>query len=68
MGVVGATTPATGPDRNAGTPIRPSGTFPRKAGEGTSQWKRLMWFVGLYCASVVALGAVAFAIRLALRG
>ncbi|MBX3503594.1 MAG: DUF2474 domain-containing protein [Alphaproteobacteria bacterium] len=31
-------------------------------------WKRLIWFAGLWCASVAALGVVAFAIRLALRG
>jgi hypothetical protein len=30
-------------------------------------WKRWIWFVGLYCASVAVLGTVAFAIRLALR-
>jgi len=31
-------------------------------------WKRWAWFVGLWCASVAALGIVAFVIRLALRG
>jgi hypothetical protein len=30
-------------------------------------WKRWAWFVGLWCASVAALGVVAFVIRLALR-
>jgi len=31
-------------------------------------WKKWVWFVGLWCASVAALGVVAFAIRLVLRG
>lgn len=30
-------------------------------------WQRLAWFGGLWLASVLALGAVAMAIRLALR-
>ncbi len=34
MGVAGATTPIVVTDRYTGTPIRPSGTFPRRAGEG----------------------------------
>lgn len=31
-------------------------------------WKRLLWFVGLWCAGVATLAIVGFAIKLALRG
>ncbi len=33
---------------------------------GTSLLKRLRWFVGLWCAGVMAVGLVAYAIKLAL--
>ncbi|MBV9833694.1 MAG: DUF2474 domain-containing protein [Alphaproteobacteria bacterium] len=51
------------PRSSSTSPFRPSGTFPLR-GKGV---QRLLWFVGLYCASVAALGVVAFVIRLALR-
>jgi len=38
MGVVGATTLLSVTARHADTPIRPSGTFPREAGEGSGDY------------------------------
>jgi Protein of unknown function (DUF2474) len=32
----------------------------------TSRWRRLLWFVGLWCGGVAAVGAVALLIKLAL--
>lgn len=31
------------------------------------RWRRLAWFVGLWCAGVAAVGALAYALRLLMR-
>jgi hypothetical protein len=35
--------------------------------DGDPLWRRLAWFVGIWAASVGALGVVAFAIRLLIK-
>jgi len=49
--------------------LTPRGTTggPPTRGEAQPLWKRLVWFAGLWLASVAALGVVAFVIRAALR-
>lgn len=41
---------------------------PRLAADEAPLWRRLLWMAGLWAASVTVLGAVAYGIRLWLKG